>query len=267
VPVGDLKLPIDDYGQTLEEQGTVSMARGILIGRCMASYGFHYDPAADRAEQERFKHNAIIDNGLYGNIRRYGVTTATIASRIGFHMPSTVDQPASPRRPTNGLGDLPETGEKLLVGSGAGKVNGKDVPPGGCVGQADAQLAGTAEISRAELVAKIRADSYQASLADPKVKTAFAAWARCMAKRGYRYPDPRRSGTDFDIGVPEVTPAEIAAATTDVACKQAVDLVDIWSTFEINYQREQIRIHAPELQEIALQARLQVSRAQVVLGS
>jgi hypothetical protein len=71
-----------------------------------------------------------------------------------------------------------------------------------------------------------------------------------MKDQGYNYPNPTEAGTDLNIDTPTVSPREIAIAGADVACKNQAKVFDVWSAFEINYQKSQIDQHFQELAQV-----------------
>lgn len=230
----DLFLPIDAYALTFDEGSLISHARNILVDECTSRLGFETNYAEYSANQTNE------DFGRYGNRRRYGITRTDIASRYGYHLATDVDHAASDQQ-------------------------GLPAEAYGCLGEADARLFGATQQSEADLTARISRDSYQASLTDPAVTEAFAAWSRCMAGKGHDYRSPLDVASDFDIDNQPVTPPEVATAQADVACKQRTRLVETWHGFEVRHQTAEISEHTQELQTIRDQHDDIVDRANQVI--
>jgi hypothetical protein len=260
---GELTFSIDEYVPTVAERAQLGQARTLLIGKCLRRFGFAFDSAAATAKAERALDNDVKDLGLRGNKRRYGVLTEQAATRYGYHLESTVDGTADKLAKggadPHGFGQLTPAMQAVLTGKTAEgqrppPVNGVEVPEGGCEGEANAKLAeagGPPSFNLPVLVSKIRADSFTASLTDPGVTAAFAAWSACMRAKGYDYPMPLEVARDFDVeNTPAVSPAETATALADVTCKKETKLVDVWFGFESRYQQAQIERNAEELKRI-----------------
>jgi hypothetical protein len=250
----ELVLPINAYGYTVPERDRLGWARDILIGECMRGYGFSYDATANAAQNSRRARVDIQDHGFYGNKRRYGLTGMATAATYGYHLVSTATGVASPADQANpyGLGTLSATGRAVLTGFGAdgkrmsGSVSGRQVPAGGCLGAADAKLGGSGSAREAKPVSDLAGMSYEHSLKDPAVTSAFRAWSSCMTGRAYHVADPLDASNGFNLDVKTVSAHETAAARADVACKQQTHLVDFWFNVEVGYQKKWIEQHADQ---------------------
>jgi len=258
---GEMVLPIDAYGVRIAERTQLGRARTVLIGQCVRRFGFSFDAAAGAAGSEQAAQNDVKDLGVYGNKRRYGVTSAAVAAKYGYHLESVVDRTApgdERKEDPHGFGRMTPALQAVLRGKTASgarppAVDGQQVPPKGCMGEAETKLAEAGappSFNMAELVGKIRADSFAASLTDPKVTATFAKWSACMRGKGYDFPMPLEASRDFDLEGRGVTPREIATAKADVACKEQTDLIEIWYGFESRYQQKQIDRQVEELEQI-----------------
>ncbi|GIH17235.1 hypothetical protein [Rugosimonospora africana] len=254
----ELVLPMNAYGYTVPERDELGRARQVLTDTCMRRLGYDTDPAA---ETVRFDQSAAIDladHGVYGNKRRYVLTDPAVAARYGYHLVSTATQVASgPRDPRRASAPTMPEREALSGVDADGRPvthnnNGQPIPAGGCVGAADHTLTGTGRAGEADPVSKLDADSYQHSLRDPRVLAAFDAWSHCMTGRGYHLPGPLHASDAFGLDTHTVTPAEIATAQADVACKRQTRLTDIWFESEVAYQKTQIRQHANQFHQAKL---------------
>ncbi|GAA4523300.1 hypothetical protein GCM10023192_00700 [Amycolatopsis samaneae] len=91
---------------------------------------------------------------------------------------------------------------------------------------------------------------------DSRVTEAVSKWSACMTRAGYPYQRPidplidpkwqRPISTQKGEG-PPATPAEIAAATTDIGCKLDTNLVGVAVAVQSAYDRRYIAAHADAL--------------------
>ena len=220
---GDIVLPADAYAFTLPETGQIDLARELLAGKCMQRLGYAFDADAARREIAAGNRNTVTDLGWYGNKRRYGVTDPAIAARYGYHL---VTLTLGGTSPAPGLGTVTPAMRTALTGT--------------CTREAATALSPDGVVGEADVVASLGGESFRASLRSPAVTAVFAQWSACMLEKGYHYASPTVAGTEFDVDNPRITPAEKAAASTDVACKERTHLPDIWRGFETTDQNQQI---------------------------
>jgi hypothetical protein len=220
---GDFALPADAYAFTLPETGRIDLARELLAGKCMRRLGYAFDADAARREIAAGNRNTVTDLGWYGNKRRYGVTDPAIAARYGYHL---VTPNLGGTSPAPGLGTLTPAMRTALTGT--------------CTREAATALSPDGVVGEADVVAALGGGSFRDSLRSPTVTAVFAQWSACMLEKGYHYASPTVAGAEFDIDSPRITPAEKAAASTDVTCKQRTHLPDVWRGFETTDQNRQI---------------------------
>jgi hypothetical protein len=269
---GEALLPINAYTLTTLDIGRMGRARTLLAGSCMRRFGFEFDPqgAGPDGGQSQVK-----DVGVYGNLRRYGVTDPAAAARYGYHLASTVTGEGSAStlsRSDHGLGELTSAKQAVLFGKTAdGKaltqVGGRPLPDGGCLGEARSKIATAGELTEAAVVSRISAESFQRSRNDPAVVAAIGQWSACMKSKGYTYPNPLEAAGAFDLDNPTVQVKETATAKADVECKRQVKLVDVWTAFEVRYQKSQIEQHAEELQRIRAERDEQIKRVSEIVSA
>jgi hypothetical protein len=247
----ELILPVNAYGYTVPERNRLGWARDILISECMHGFGFEFS-AANTTQNDRLTNRETQDFGFYGNKRRYGVTDMAAAARYGYHLASTTTGATSAGNQANpaGTARLSTAERAILVGTGPdGKrmsrsASGRQVPSGGCVGAVDAKLAGSGSVGEAKPVSDLDKSSFEQSLKNAKVTTAFRAWSVCMTGKGYHFAGPLDASGAFDLDTKTVSAHETTTARADVACKQQTHLVDIWFGVEVAYQRPWIEQHA-----------------------
>jgi hypothetical protein len=222
-----LRLPVQDYLPTNEQNDRLGRANLVLIQRCMARFGFTYDvkmaPAGD------YGPTSLTD-------RRYGITDARLASTAGYGLgtrdPARQAPPAKP--------DIGPDGETVLSGQGKSVVDGQSVPQGGCIADAlralDESVPAAADLQKGNT---LQLRSFQESKVDSRVEAVAASWSACMQQAGYRYADPLAAAGDPAFTAPP-SATQIAVALADIACKAKTNLVGVWFTVDSAYERRAI---------------------------
>jgi hypothetical protein len=254
----DLTLPVDDYLPSTYDLQQTTKVMTTLEQRCVSRFGLQYVPAPESPV------------GFTKNSRRYGVPeTLGTAQKFGFHMPQN-----DPRSVPANSGSAPsrEVLQVLIGYSGTSPLtsyHGIHVPKGGCVGEANQKVTGTSarHAGRSPMAERIRSDSFQFSMLDPRVIGAQAAWQKCMAGRGYtNYKTALDAGGDKRWDTAVATSQEITVAVTDWRCAKQANLVGIWSAVESAYQNAQIDKHAEELRQAQDALRDQAKRVTRLLA-
>ncbi len=123
-----------------------------------------------------------------------------------------------------------------------GSVNGKAIPPGGCVSEVNNQLLGTRSIDEQfPLAGNLAVQAFQNAQADPRVLGYFSDWSTCLKKKGYNYADPFKAGVEF-TRPPESKPSakEVQAALAVIKCKESTRLILRWQAVNIEYEKKAI---------------------------
>jgi hypothetical protein len=254
----DLTLPVDAYLPSAYDLLQTTKAMTTLEQRCVSRFGLRYVPAAERAP------------GSTMNSRRYGVPESVETAReFGFHM--TQNDPRSVPA-DSGAAPSREVLQVLTGYSGTSPLtsyHGMRVPKGGCVGDADRTVTGTSDRSagHSPVAEKIRSDSFEYSMLDPRVIAAQDTWRKCMADRGYtNYKTALDAGGDKSWDTPAATSQEITVAVADWQCAKRANVVGIWSAVESAYQNAQIDKHAEELKQAQDALRDQAKRVALLLA-
>ncbi|MFA1551972.1 hypothetical protein [Actinomadura chokoriensis] len=238
--VNALVLPLDAYRATPAQRGTVQRAEKTLVVTCLGRFGLRAD-LADPAPPP-FAQNA----------RRYGLADEARARELGYSTPEISKRAPRP--------DLPPKVRQVAWGDGPATVRGRQVPDGGCMGEADRKL--RAGLPPAGLLAdRLAFTSLEASERDSRVRAAFARWSTCMKGAGLSYATPMAANGDLrfrDARKHHVDPLETGTAVADVRCKRQARLIDIWAGVETAYQKLAIARHRAALdrEQRALDARL-----------
>ncbi|MCY0937491.1 hypothetical protein, partial [Streptomyces sp. H34-S4] len=249
---GDLRFPLDVYIPSGEQNSQLAKAQDRLVDQCMQRYGFRYEsPRAGSAAQPR------------DESRRYGLSDAAVATRYGYNNPVLENRPPKPAPKQLGPNEkLFLNGEEQVdpakpvpmsqeesekSGLGSLTVDGKKVPSGGCMRESFLKLYAPVKNSVDVMVPQnFGFDAYGRSRQDTRVEKAIKEWSACMAEKGYRTDDP----VSPELGFNDATlgsPQAVTAAQQDVACKARTNLVGIWHTVEVAYQKRLIEQNAEVL--------------------
>lgn len=266
----DRSLPLTRYEFSMTEQARVGEALKLLLGDCMKQYGYRQDVALVRRQSADTLVWQVRDFGPVGNARRYGLTDPGLAARVGYRLRSQVE-----RRPTPDDQDLAGFGpptpqiDALLTGYAPATdatsaplpvrtaPGGVPVPPGGCQAVAEQVLSPDGRVvpgQAPDLVASLRARSFEDAGTDPAVVRAGTAWRACMAAKGF--PQVRSvltAVTDLGLGLDtsSVSARERQAATADATCNLSSGFAVAYAAAEEQIQRAQVAEHEAELAELA----------------
>ncbi len=266
----EFRLPLDVYELTERQQGEIALARTLLAGYCMAKLGYEFQSDHAAAQAAWATRIGILDFGNYGNVRRYGVVSATEAAVDGYHLPSTVQGDDTPPFPSDrhGLGAPSAALNEALNGT----MSGRDgIPPGGCMGEADRRLGlassgvGGSNVGPST-VQQAADESFAASMKASRVNDAIGKWSECMKSRGYSYSSPISAAGSFKIQAAPVSAMERAVAVADVSCKAATHLTEIWFSVEKRYQEAQILQAEPVFNRLTTQNDNLIRKAESIVS-
>ena len=247
----DKSLPIEAYMYTKEQTDQLNNAVVTLRQDCMRGFGFTYE---DQKAQGTFQPKSITQF-------RYGMTDADDVAVHGYKPAGSekkVVKPAplklSPAATTALTGtDDANVKPGSAEAKGGQDINGKKVPAGGCIGEANRKLgASTAqEFGDAPVVVKVNTDSWAKSYNDKRVRDVFAKWSACMKDKGYSYADPMKANDDPQWQkTTTATPREQQVASADVACKQKHNVLGVWYSVDVAYQKQMIEQNAEALDDV-----------------
>lgn len=216
-----ISLPFDAYLLTADQDVLNLKANNLLVRRCAARFGVE----------------ATMPVGLNPtpnelNGRRYGIVDGKRARSFGYRpeqSPAEVDQ---------GEWD-PSPAEMAVLGMGEASAvppkdsDGRALPEGGCIGEADRALGGSQPPAPVDVVSV-----FKSAESDSRIQAAWKRWSRCMKKAGYDYTSPWQPNNAK--WPPQVTRKEIQTAVDDVACREQSNLVGTWMAVEAAYQRAAI---------------------------
>jgi hypothetical protein len=255
-------LPLDAYVPTAEQWEVLNRAQGLLEQDCMRRLGFtRWQPPDPRVVRQA---------PMYA----FGIVDEQQAARYGYHSPRVADlrrlwdqasRLSAAQRAQQRAELAAETGDSAF-----GALPGRQVPPGGCGGEADRKLAEGAPPHEPNLYGQLVTEANQRTVADNRVRAVVEAWSRCMRRAGFDYRSPTElSGPEGNRwSTPEPVAAEIATARADVACKKQTNLPGVWLDVTAAYQRQLIEQHQLVLDQLQRQIAYKIRRAnEVIKGS
>ncbi|MGW6685641.1 hypothetical protein [Streptomyces sp. NPDC054961] len=259
-----ISLPLDAYVSTPKQRATVLRAEQVLVQGCMRDFGFDY-PVPDYSG---------MSSQPWPDATRFLLFDADRAAQYGYRRPAGERPSGKQAGETNP--PLSSAASAVFSGRGASRINGKDVPAGGCVGKAREKLGETPNLIATPLAQRLAGTAYTWSLNDARVRDVFAQWSSCMRRAGLAYRTPQDANGDPTWGegakdgdadgaagaaqAPASGP-EVTVARADVACKLETNTVGIWSAVVSAYQKKLIDDNAVALQEEKNAVRALIERA------
>lgn len=259
-------VPVEAYLLTEEQWTELGKAESVLRARCMKSFGIAYEEPA----------SAVPSAGQTISQYRYGKLDPAKTAVYGYKNPETqspgalsdaesraakerqMKTHANMRRVLHGTDNPAEK-----TGPGGQDVNGRKVPAGGCIGEAQQKMGNYGD---AKVANDVNLDSFGKSLQDERVLAVFAKWSRCMEEKGYNYRTPIEASGDKRWFGERATPQEKTVATADAECKIENNVAGVWYAVDVSYQKEAIEGNAEELDHVQKAVEDQLKVAAEVLG-
>jgi hypothetical protein len=250
-----LSLPIEAYLVPPEDYTQMLRADAVLVRQCMAGYGFEYTPPDFSGPESSLSPTNMS--------RRYGVVDLSSVGTYGYHKP----QAKKPKKPAASR-PMSESARLVFLGDSPGSgfehksrvYRGRNVPKGGCSGEAQRNLGAGLDERLAE---DINDASYQQSLANPTVLASFTKWSACMKQSGYSLTTPAQAPGFTLQEAP--TAAEIQQAKADVTCKTRTNVVGVWFTVESAIQQGLIARNEEALSDLKVAEQSTLKKAGQVL--
>jgi hypothetical protein len=249
----DITLPLDTYYLSTEQDLVLQRATAILVGSCMRRFGFAYRPPEPYPARTVRSH-----------ARLFGLIDPVEGAKTGYHGTATADLRAQEAAEKARTAVSPSE-ERVLIGldtSGSKPVPvGGGVPEGGCLREADRQVAEGGPQVDDRLPETLARRAGGRAQADSRVQQGFAAWSKCMKDRGFDYKDPWAANNDPQWRTDSPSEREKVTASADANCKRSTGLVDTWFAVTVAYQKIAIEEEAPLLQEYVKAKQSRVSKA------
>jgi hypothetical protein len=250
----DLVLPLDAYLASPAEVSDLTRGYGELLRRCMTRYGFDLPPAD----------HPVSAGPRARNERRYGLADPAGAAARGYRLDDRDTVAAAPAN--RHRAPLPPAAQAALTGTARATAAGQPIPAGGCAGEAVRALSADAPpAADTSLAQRLSAESFARSQRDTRVQAPTRQWAACMKAAGLDYAGPFDPVRDPRFRGP-LSPAEIATAEADVACKRETNLVGIWFSIESACQHTLIDGNATALGPAAAALHAQLAAARAALS-
>ncbi|MEU0402999.1 hypothetical protein ABZ318_22705 [Streptomyces sp. NPDC006197] len=223
-------MPIQQYLPTRSDELLFRAAKKTLIEQCMIRRGVKGfelpEPQADMQSPLE---------------RRYGLSISAEAREYGYDLPPSKD----PGRLQPKL-SLSKQQNLLFFGAPTGG-------DGGCVGEAGRKIG----IPKTPVASKIQIESWQRSMKDPRVESAFRRWSACMEKSGFTFANPMDTP-----GRAKTSAAERKTlAGAEVACNYSSGVLFTWLTADSELQEKSISEHGTALQAERREVQAAVARA------
>jgi hypothetical protein len=253
-------LPLDAYVPTAEQWEVLNRASGLLERDCMRRLGFSdWQPPAPQVADGRAR------------MFPFGIVDEQQAARHGYHDPraAAVSRMVSqqPRRTAEQRARDRAELAALTGDSAFGTLAGRQVPPGGCSGEADRKLRAGAPSHDVDLYGQLVTEANQRTFADSRVRAVIEAWSTCMGRAGFHYDSPVELAQPESSlwPTPKPTRAEIATAKADVTCKKQTNLPSVWLKVTAAYQQQLIERHKLSLDQVARDLEHRVRQANETL--
>lgn len=257
------------------ELADIQRAESVLLNSCMAEFGLttHVTAHSDAVLLADLRQGTALPR------------TPAEAASYGFHnVPQKAEDPAEAQAkapakdpakdPPHDTGHGSDQQTRLLVLNGpdprpapggapsAGpdrKVNGRDVPQGGCAGRTGRALARGGPAERAEhpgnsalnTLLRLRSAAWAEGAKDPAYVAMTAAWSHCMRAAGFSY-------ASFDAAAEDPAWTRTAkpgarerrAATADLGCRTRVNYLGVSEAVHLAYEQRAVRAAAATLTSV-----------------
>ncbi|GHE09074.1 hypothetical protein [Streptomyces alanosinicus] len=251
--------PIDAYLPTAEQSRLVERAAYVSSIKCLKRFGISQAPGPDPATGETGRRDV--------RSQLYGYFAPDQAATKGY---DAVAIPQS-RAP------MPDSVRRVYYGrDGAGAAltvfHGKDVPRGGCLKEGLDAVGGSLLLG-ADTSAMPGGGPKQ-PLNDPRVVDADHKWSACMKAHGFVYATPadaymdplwRASAMSTRSSVTH-SRAEVATATTDMACKQSTNFMGITVAVQSGYDKQYITATTAALASFKRRLDKQIAVAEKIIA-
>lgn len=265
IDVSRVSYPLDSYRFAPDEQDLLDRATYELTSRCVERFGLTL-PARGRPRDLRpYDRYGLVDE-QHAKVFAYSLDIPTRRASAWF---VAIDQRS--RLFSAVTGHQGDSQQPPL----------KDLPQGGCSGEAQRALLATT-VPREDPVPDLDREAWNASMKDDKVVEATKRWHRCMRDAGHRYADPvgspygywgEKRMARFAALSPEQKKAgikpsgeEIEAALADVRCKRSSGLLASWIAADIAHQRVLVERDRGLLDDHRRYLDGQLARAEAVLA-
>jgi len=247
-----VRLPLDPYRQTDDQIRLFSKAHQILSRDCMRRFGLDWTVSAPPQSTGQ-------------DTVKSGVLTTADAAKYGYHNPDS----AITKTGNEASAQITPDQQAVFTGKGPSTFAGQPVPPGGCAGEANTKLTGTAgdpTNAHGPIVSRLATDAYTRTTKDSRVRMVVNAWTACMKKAGFDYANPDNAGDDVRWRGQTPSDLEFSTAKADAACRQETNYTGVFVTVETAYQERLIEKNSQQLDAEKKSAETALRNATKVIG-
>ncbi len=253
-PTARAPLPLNDlFNFAWADRRAIRLAIEIGIAQCMKELGWPYNVPELPVHLSQ------------DSDRRYGYQPSDRTTDPFVSEPGEDPGTEGGSLPKLGSPQQVEAWERALYGDGfiwvADGVAGN--PAGGCTAEAETAILGD-RVAYKEMFYQLQVwmdQTWRASRADPVVVDALAGWSDCMAEKGIHASDP------LELVAGEGMLGNLdPRIEADLACKELVRLIPIWSEVEAGYQARLLEENEGDINEWLQQRGAALESAQAVVG-
>ncbi|MFI9361531.1 hypothetical protein ACIG5E_10755 [Kitasatospora sp. NPDC053057] len=252
--------PIDAYLPTASQGLIAQRAVYLTSARCLRRLGISEAPWAAPAQTEATDQD--VRSQLYGYFAPDRVATT------GYDAITATDTRTPASATTQQvLAGRDSTGAPLT------QYQGKAVPKGGCLKEALDAVGGSMAMTPDP--SALPGGGPKVPLTDPRIVAADHQWSGCMKTHGFTYAnpadaymDPRWRDQNPGAGAAVThSPAEIATATADDACKRSTNLMGIAVAVQTAYDQQYIAAHADDLAKFAQRVKQHIADCEKLIAA
>lgn len=222
-----VKRPTDSFLPSAQQIGILSKVSMTTTGECYVKNGVKGEAKAENpSEAQAFFNGLVADRTIRSDL--WGFFDERTVKTYGYSRPASVPGTISVQLPSDSSVEITrkcmDEGQKALGGHEAEQFAEPKVLPAG---------------------------GPKIPLQDSRYKAVVDQWKDCMKDRGFTYENPMAAMMDRRWDGGTVSREQIAAATADVQCKIATNLVGIGTAVQSAYDQQYINSHRSELDAFA----------------
>lgn len=238
-------LPLEAYEPSVAEDYLLTTTADALADECMAEFGFESRSSSRPLEELEIEHREG-RNRLFGVIdveqaRETGYLPAYIVAANTRHASDTSAPDPAHEFVYTGLPEGITSPEDQT--ESPGEVDGKAIPPNGCLGQAREQVYGSSTTMMHFVFADdLDTGAWFDAQVDQRVVAAEQAWVACMRERGFSVNSMWNDDSLF-LDVPDEerpTEEERQMAVADAECNLDVGYAEVYYEVLVEYENQAI---------------------------
>jgi hypothetical protein len=260
----ELVLPIDAYELTGEQYTEIQKAAAFGVRDCMKTFGFTVR-VPEITVPDYPKNGARLawlggqEVEKYGYRGRPGMAADMLRASTRTGSPIAVPADQAP----------------VLEGT-VRSFAGKPVPAGGCAGETDRRLSGSATPAKSdEDLNTFHSQANALARADPRFQRVVRAWSQCMAEQGFKYgsldepaADPRWNAllNNAEGGGGAAGDLEIKTATADLKCRERQNVSGVLLALISAHENRIIEEKGEVIREISARLKVRLKNAEKIIA-